>query len=78
MVVGLISWAISIVLSIPITNVLCFGVGMAILTSPMPAVYGVSGIIAWLIFILALAAIASAWPARRASKLTVRDTLAYE
>jgi putative ABC transport system permease protein len=78
MVVGLISWAISILLSLPITNVLCFGVGMALLTSPMPPVYGVSGILAWLAFTLILAAIASAWPARRASKLTVRDTLAYE
>ncbi|HEY3473238.1 MAG TPA: FtsX-like permease family protein, partial [Anaerolineales bacterium] len=78
MVVGLVSWAISILLAIPITTVLCFGVGMAILTSPMPAVYGASGIIAWLIFTLILAAIASALPARRASRLTVRDTLAYE
>jgi putative ABC transport system permease protein len=78
MVVGLISWAISVPLSLPITNVLCFGVGMALLTSPMPAVYGASGIIAWLVFTLVLAAIASAWPARRASRLTVRDTLAYE
>ncbi|MBI5295489.1 MAG: ABC transporter permease [Chloroflexi bacterium] len=78
LVVGLISWIISIPLSLPITNVLCFGVGMALLTSPMPAVYGVSGILAWLVFTLVLAAIASAWPARRASKLTVRDTLAYE
>ncbi len=78
MVVGLLSWAISIPLSIPITNVLCFGVGMAIMTSPMPAVYGLSGIIAWLIFTLVLATIASAWPARGASRLTVRDTLAYE
>jgi ABC-type lipoprotein release transport system permease subunit len=51
---------------------------MAILTAPMPAVYGVTGIFAWLIFTLALAAIASALPARRASRLTVRDTLAYE
>ncbi len=78
MVIGLISWVISIVLSLPITNILCFGVGMAIMTSPMPPVYGVSGIIAWLIFILVLATIASALPARRASRLTVRDTLAYE
>jgi putative ABC transport system permease protein len=78
MVVGLISWAISILVSIPITGVLCFGVGMAILTAPMPAVYGVTGIIAWLIFTLFLATIASALPARRASRLTVRDTLAYE
>jgi len=78
MVVGLISWAISIVLSLPITNILCYGVGMALLTSPMQAVYGLSGILVWLAITLTLAAIASAWPARRASRLTVRDTLAYE
>ena len=78
MVIGIVSWAISILVSIPITNVLCYGVGMAILTAPMPAVYGVSGIIAWLIFTIVLGTLASALPARRASKLTVRDTLAYE
>jgi putative ABC transport system permease protein len=78
MVVGLISWAISILLSIPITVVLCFGVGIALLTAPMNAVYGVTGIIAWLIFTLVLASLASALPAWRASRLTVRDTLAYE
>jgi putative ABC transport system permease protein len=78
MVVGLISWLISILLAIPITGILCFGVGMAILTAPLPTVYGTTGIIAWLIFTLVLASIASALPARRASRLTVRDTLAYE
>ncbi|MFT3895454.1 MAG: FtsX-like permease family protein [Anaerolineales bacterium] len=78
MVIGLLSWVVSIVLSIPITNILCYGVGVSIMTSPMPAVYGASGIIAWLIFILFLAAISSAIPARRASRLTVKDTLAYE
>ena len=78
MVIGIVSWAISILVSIPITNVLCFGVGMAILTAPMPAVYGASGVIAWLIFTIVLGTLASALPARRASRLTVRDTLAYE
>jgi putative ABC transport system permease protein len=78
MVIGILSWAISIFVSIPITNVLCFGVGMAILTAPMPPVYGATGIIAWLIFTVVLGTLASALPARRASKLTVRDKLAYE
>jgi putative ABC transport system permease protein len=78
MVIGILSWAISILVSLPITNVLCYGVGMAILTAPMPAVYGVSGILAWLLFTVVLGSLASALPARRASKLTVRDTLAYE
>ena len=78
MVIGLISWIISIMLSIPITVVLTTGVGLAILTAPMPAVYGISGIIAWLVGTLLIAALASALPAHRASSLTVRDTLAYE
>ncbi|MBI5964768.1 MAG: ABC transporter permease, partial [Chloroflexi bacterium] len=78
MVIGILSWAISIFVAIPITNVLCFGVGTAILTAPMPAVYGVNGVIAWLIFTIVLGTLASALPARRASRLTVKDTLAYE
>ncbi len=78
MVIGLLSWLVSIVLSLPITGVLTFGVGLAIMNTPMNPVYGASGIVAWLIFTLVLAAIASALPARRASRLTVRDTLAYE
>ena len=78
MVIGIVSWLISIVVSIPITNILCYGVGVAILTAPMPPVYGASGVIAWLIFTIVLGTLASALPARRASRLTVRDTLAYE
>jgi putative ABC transport system permease protein len=78
MVIGIVSWAISIFVAFPFTSVLCYGLGMAILTAPMPAVFGVSGVIAWLIFTIVLGALASAMPARRASKLTVRDTLAYE
>jgi putative ABC transport system permease protein len=78
LVIGLISWTIAILIAIPITSVLTRGVGLAILTAPMPAVHGVSGILAWLIFTLILATVASALPARKASQLTVRDTLAYE
>ena len=78
MVIGLISWVVSIALSIPITVALCTGVGLAILTSPMPPVYGATGIVVWLLGILLIGTIASALPAHRASSLTVRDTLAYE
>lgn len=78
MMIGIISWAVSIFLALPITNVLCYGVGMAVVTAPLPVIYGVKGIVAWLIFTLVLGTLASALPARRASKLTVRDTLAYE
>jgi putative ABC transport system permease protein len=53
-------------------------VGVAVLSAPMEPVYGVTGIIVWLIFTLILAIIASYLPARQASRLTVRDTLTYE
>jgi putative ABC transport system permease protein len=78
MVIGLISWVISLLLSYPITAVLTFGVGSAIMQSPMPPVFGLTGVIAWLIGISFIAVVASALPAHRASSLTVRDTLAYE
>jgi putative ABC transport system permease protein len=78
LLIGFISWGIGILLSIPITGVLCYGVGVAVLSAPMEPVYGVTGIIVWLIFTLILAIIASYLPARQASRLTVRDTLTYE
>jgi putative ABC transport system permease protein len=78
LVVGLISWAVAILLSFPITNVLCYGVGIGIMTAPLPPVYSGSGIIVWLVGVLILATVSSALPARGASRLTVKDTLAYE
>lgn len=76
--IGLISWAVSLLISIPITYVLTYGVGIAIFKAPLGFTFGVDGIISWLFGTLLIAALASALPARRASRLTVRDTLAYE
>jgi putative ABC transport system permease protein len=76
--IGLVSWVISILISIPITGMLTYGVGVAILSVPMEPLFVARGIVVWLIFTLFLAVIASALPAAGASRLTVRDTLAYE
>ncbi len=78
MVIGVISWIVSIALSIPITMALCAGVGLALVQMPLPPVYGIAGIVMWLVGILVIGGLASALPAHRASSLTVRDTLAYE
>jgi putative ABC transport system permease protein len=78
LVVGLISWLIAIFFSIPITNILCYGVGVSMMTAPMPPAYDIQGSITWLVGTLVLATLASALPARTASRLTVKDTLAYE
>ncbi len=78
LVLGLLGWVIGVVLSLPITYVLNYGVGVAIFQSPLTVAFAWSGSIAWLLCMLFIAAIASAVPAWRASRLTVRDTLVYE
>ena len=78
MVIGILSWILSIALAVPITVALSTGVGVALLKAPMPAVFGITGPVLWLGVIVVIGALSSALPAHRASSLTVRDTLAYE
>ncbi len=78
MVIGLISWVISLLLAIPITGVMATGVGIILFSTPLRTIYGFTGIFAWLIGMFVIGIIASALPARSASRLTVKDTLAYE
>jgi putative ABC transport system permease protein len=78
MVIGLISWIISLALSVPLTTAMTSGVGVLLFGKPLTMVYGWDGIFLWLIGILGIGILASALPARGASRLTVKDTLAYE
>ena len=76
--VGLASWLAAVAFSVPITYLLDYGVGVSLFQSPLPASFNWTGSLAWLAGILLVAALASAIPAWRASRLTVRDTLVYE
>jgi putative ABC transport system permease protein len=67
-----------VTLSLPITYVLNYGVGVAIFQSPLTVIFDWTGSLVWLLCMLFIAALASAIPAWRASRLTVRDTLVYE
>ncbi len=78
MAVGLASWVVAILLSIPITYLLDYGVGISIFQAPLTVIFNWTGSLAWLAGVLLIAALASAIPAWRASRLTVRDTLVYE
>lgn len=78
LIIGFVSWAFGVILSLPITYVLTYGVGISIFQAPLTIVFGWTGSLAWLLCMLLIAAVASAVPAWRASRLTVRDTLVYE
>ena len=53
-------------------------VGLTILQSPLTFAIGWDGFILWMILILIISAVASSSPSRSASRLTVREVLAYE
>jgi putative ABC transport system permease protein len=76
--IGLMSWALGSLLAIPMTQGLNQGVGGAIMGSPLTYTYSMQGLWLWLVIVLILSALASFIPARNASRLTVREVLAYE
>jgi putative ABC transport system permease protein len=78
LLIGLLSWALSILLAWPLSKALSDAVGNAILQAELTYTFSVGGTIIWLVAALLLSALASFWPARSASRVTVREVLAYE
>jgi len=75
---ALISWLLAIFLAVPAGKLLSSVVGSHIVNGELSYVYSVPGAFMWLALVLVVAVIASYVPARNASRLTVRDVLAYE
>lgn len=76
--IGVLSWLLGIILSFPISTGLLTLVSLALTNSVMPLKYNATGFWLWLVVILVLSALASIIPARNASRLTIREVLAYE
>jgi len=76
--IGVISWLLGILLALPLTLVLSYVFGVALVNSPLAPAFSLSGYGVWLIIILMISCLASALPARSASRLTIREVLAYE
>jgi putative ABC transport system permease protein len=76
--IGLISFILAGIFAIPIGMVLTNLIGIAILQTPLDFVLATEGYVIWLGVVIVLSAFASFAPARSASRLTVREALAYE
>jgi putative ABC transport system permease protein len=77
-VIGMLSFILAIILSIPFTYLLSTIVSMAVFQSPITTVFTWTGYAIWLALVLILSALASILPARNAASLTIREVLAYE
>jgi putative ABC transport system permease protein len=76
--IGLISFGLAVVLSVPVTYLLSTIVSLAIFQTPIDIVFTYTGYAIWLGLVLALSALGSILPARNAARLTIREVLAYE
>ena len=76
--IGLLSWLIGAALAMPLGQLMSDGIGYAMFQIPLNYAFSPNGIGMWLVIVLVLSALASILPARNASRLTVRETLAYQ
>jgi putative ABC transport system permease protein len=76
--IGMISFGLAVVLSIPFTYLLSTIVSLAVFQTPIDVVFTYTGYAIWLGLVLVLSALASTLPARNAARLTIREVLAYE
>ncbi|MFN2166305.1 MAG: ABC transporter permease, partial [Anaerolineae bacterium] len=78
LLIGAISWLLGVIVSLPLGMAMNAMVGRAIMEAPLTYRFSVGGVAIWLALIAVLSFLASLIPARNATSVSVRDTLAYE
>jgi putative ABC transport system permease protein len=76
--IGCLSWLLAVPLSLPGAYALGTVVGQAIVQIPLDFAYSVGAVFLWLCIVTVLSILASLWPALRATRVSVRQSLAYE
>ncbi|HWQ15772.1 MAG TPA: FtsX-like permease family protein [Roseiflexaceae bacterium] len=76
--IGVLSWALAAALALPLSKLLSDAVGFAFFQTALTYAYAPLGALIWLALVVVIAALASVLPARGATRLTVREVLAYE
>ncbi len=75
--VGILSWLVAVVAALPLSKLVGSIVGTLAFRLDLPLVVSPLGVLVWLTIAIGGSAVASAAPAHRASRLTVREALAY-
>jgi putative ABC transport system permease protein len=75
---GVLSWLLAVPLSYPGAQVFSNMVGDMLVQAPLDFSYSRSGVVLWLAMVVILSALASLWPALHATRISVREALAYE
>ena len=77
LILGLIAWVIAIPISVPVGQLFATVIGQVINFSVLYQ-FSTEGALQWLGIVIALSILGSAVPAIRATRVSVRESLAYE
>jgi putative ABC transport system permease protein len=78
LLIGFLAWLIGVGVSLPISKFLSDALGESFVQRPLAFTPALDGILFWLLVVAVLAVVASLLPAWRATRLAVREVLAYE
>ncbi len=76
--IGLLSWLLALGAAFPLSKLLSDAVGIPLTGFSLIYTFSPTGVWLWLMLVVLLSVLASFVPARTASRLTVREVLAYE
>lgn len=76
--IGAMSWVLGVVMALPLSKLLSDAVGREFTRAPLSYTFSAGGALLWLALSILLAAAATFLPARQASRLSIREVLAYE
>lgn len=74
---GLLSWALAVPLSFVLARLLGNALGQIMFDANLDYRYDLSAVLVWLVIILVISTLASLVPARSATQVSVRESLAY-
>ena len=78
LIIGLLSYGMGGMLSVPISFILSNVISQTIFSAPAEIAFTSQGFLIWLGVVVILSVLASLLPARNATRLTIREVLAYE
>lgn len=74
---GLLSWALAVLIAFALARPMADVMGRTILNMPLDFAYNWNAVAMWLGIVLVISILASILPARNATRVSVRDSLAY-
>jgi putative ABC transport system permease protein len=78
LLIGMMSWILGVLLALPVSSLMANAIILALFGATADFTFAPIGIILWLVVVVILSVLASVGPARNATRLTIREVLAYE